>query len=581
MTLNDQVENLGDNGISKKMRLVTAALPYINNVPHLGHIVGSHLPADIFARYSRLKGYETLFIGGSDEYGTPSEIAAQNLGIDFEKFCSALHLKHKEIYDWFQISYDSYTRTSSPIHRDVTIDMFNHILKNGYISRETIEMYYSEEDKMFLPDRYIVGECPVCGYLEANGDQCEKCGKVINIDELKNPRSKLTGSIPVKKKTEHLFINLDKLSKSLSKWINNNHQWSVQVSSLAKTWIKNGLRKRGITRDLKHGIHVPLEGMENKVFYVWFEAPIAYISGVKEIRPNDWEKFWTDENSQVYHFLGKDNIPFHTIFWPAVLIADGRYKLPYQVVGMQYLNYEGQKFSKSKGIGVFCENLPKSGIDVDLLRGYLTLIIPETTDSDFKWDDFQQRVNSELIGNFGNFVNRTLSIIQNKLGSEIVAPKEADLSLLDKNFLKNVKDHFENFEKLMESAKIRQAFHEIMVIADLGNKYFSEYEIWNLVKTDEKKAREVLFLCCHAIKILAVLSCSFFPNVSQQIWEQLGLTGVVSDLLNWENILLYSFNQKHTIGIPQPVFEKLTDARIKELKEIILKTVDLKDIINE
>ena len=381
---------------NKQRRLITAALPYINNVPHLGHIVGSHLPADIFARYCRAKGYETVFVGGTDENGSTSEIAALKVGVPLEEFSDRLHQEHKKVYDWFGISYDNFSRTTKPIHRETVGEFFKTIYEKGFVKKGKMKVFYSPKENMFLPDRYVIGECPKCHYEEASGDQCEKCTSVLDPSQLKNPRSTISGGKIEIRETEHLFLSLDKLSPQLKEWIDSQPLWRDQVKSLALGWIKEGLRPRCITRDLRHGVKVPLEGFEDKVFYVWFDAPIGYVSSTREAR-TDWKSFWKDKNSEIYNFLGKDNIPFHTIFWPGMVIAHGDFNLPKNVIGLQYLNYEGQKFSKSKGVGVFCERLPELGLEPDVWRHYLTQVIPETGDSEFRWKDFQERVNSEKV----------------------------------------------------------------------------------------------------------------------------------------------------------------------------------------
>ena len=316
----------------KNRRLITSALPYINNVPHLGHIVGSHLPGDIFARYSRARGYETLYIGGTDENGSTSEIAAFKLNVPIEKFADKLYKEHKKIYDWFEISYDSFSRTSKKIHHETVKEFFETINKKGFIEKNKMKVFYSPTENMFLPDRYVVGECPKCGYPDASGDQCEKCTSVLDPSQLKNPKSTISGGKLEIRETEHLFLKLDSLTPKLKKWIQSNKYFREQVRNLAMGWINEGLKPRCITRDLKHGVKVPLKEFKEKVFYVWFDAPIGYVSSTKEIT-KDWEKFWKDEKSEVYNFLGKDNIPFHTIFWPGMVIANGEFNLPKNVVG--------------------------------------------------------------------------------------------------------------------------------------------------------------------------------------------------------------------------------------------------------
>lgn len=559
-------------------RLVTAALPYINNIPHLGHIVGSHLPADIFARYSRAKGYETLFVGGSDENGTPSELAAEQLKIPLKKFLDRLHKEHKRIYDWFEISYDNFSRTSSQIHKKTTQAIFKEIYKNGYINPGNIDVFYSSKENRFLPDRYVVGTCPKCHYPEANGDQCEKCSEILNPTQLINPKSTLTGNNVEIKSVDHLFLDFEKLSPKLENWIKKQKHWRTQVSSLALGWIKEGLKPRCITRDLKHGVPVPLKGYEDKVFYVWFDAPIGYISSTKEARPDDWKNFWNNKDTKIYQFLGKDNIPFHTIFWPGMILAQGKLNLPYNVVGLQYLNYEGEKFSKSKKKGVFCEKLPDLEINPDVWRAYLTQIIPETTDSEFKWKEFQERVNSDIIGNLGNFYNRTFTFIKNKLEGEIIKPSEEELDKDDKILLNSIKEKHEKITNYLESCEIRKSFSELLSLSSEGNKYFNKTEPWNLIKTDSERAKKRLFLCAGLARSLSILSAPYMPNIAKNAWKQLNLDGSPSDQGIWDSASSINLPNKHSLGEPERLFNPLKDEDIKRYKEFVENGTELKDL---
>jgi len=561
----------------KEKRLVTSALPYINNIPHLGHIVGCHLPADIFARYSRLNGYETLFVGGSDENGSPCEMAAEKIGIPLEKFLDFLHKEHKRIYDWFDISYDNFSRTTSKIHHETTKEVFKKIYENGYIKVDKIKVFYSEKENRFLPDRYVVGTCPKCGYEEANGDQCEKCTSLLDPTQLINPRSSVSNSDVEIRETEHLFLDLEKLSPKLKKWIEGQKHWRNQVSSLALGWIKEGLKPRCITRDLKHGVSVPLKGFEEKVFYVWFDAPIGYLSATKEISPENWKDFWIGNNSKTYQFLGKDNIPFHTIFWPGMILSQGELNLPYQVVGLQYLNYEGGKFSKSKKRGVFCEKLSDLDLNSDVWRAYLTQIIPETTDSEFKWKEFQERINSDIIGNFGNFFNRVLTFIKNKANGEIEEPLEKDLDEFDKRLLNSLKEKYKSITDSLEKCEIRKAFFELLALSSEGNKYFNDVEPWNLIKVDSLKAKKRLYLCVVLARALAILSSPFMPKTSQRIWEQLGFSGKSNEFGNWEKAILTSLPKNHLIGNPGILFKQISDQDIENYKLIVAKGVELEE----
>ena len=561
--------------INKKRRLITAALPYINNVPHLGHMVGCHLPADIFARYCRIKGYETLFVGGTDENGSTSEIAALKLGVPLEEFSDKLHQEHKKIYEWFEISYDNFSRTTKEIHHKTVKEFFKKIYEHGYVKKDKIKVFYSPKDDIFLPDRYVVGECPKCGYKEASGDQCEKCTSVLDPLQLKNPRSVISGEKIEIRETEHLFLLLDKLSPKLKKWIESQTEFREQVRSLAMGWINEGLKPRCITRDLKHGVKVPLEGFENKVFYVWFDAPIGYVSFTREISA-EWESFWKDKNTEIYNFLGKDNIPFHTIFWPGMIIANGEFNLPKNVIGLQYLNYEGQKFSKSKGIGVFCETLPDLGLEPDIWRHYLTQVIPETTDTEFRWKDFQERVNSDLIGNYGNFVNRVLSFIYSRLGGNIIQPKKENLEKIDNDLLKNVSEKIKTIEKLYEKCELRKAYAEILGLSTLGNKYINDTEPWVAINKNPQRANDILYISAALLKDVTILVSPYLPKTSQKVWSQLNLQGSPLDKNMWDN-LGKDLSEKHKINQPEILFKKITESQIEDYKKRASKGIDLKE----
>ena len=564
--------------MAKEKRLITSALPYINNIPHLGHIVGSHLPADIFARYCRTKGYETVFIGGTDENGSTSEIAASSIGVEIKEFSDKLHNEHKKIYEWFNISYDNFSRTSKPIHHQTTQEFFKVIYKNGFITPGKMNVFYSEEEKMFLPDRYVKGTCPKCGYEDATGDQCEKCTSMLDSTQLLNPKSVTTNSPVVIKESQHLFLRLDKLSKKVEAWIKKQKTWRSQVKALALGWIKEGLRERCITRDLKHGVSVPLKGYENKKLYVWFDAPIGYISATKEAT-KDWSSFWQKKNAKIYNFLGKDNIPFHTIFFPAMILAHGKFNLPYNVIGLQYLNYEGGKFSKSKKIGVFCEKLPDSGIDVDVMRGYLTFVIPETKDTEFKWDEFLNRINGDLIGNYANLINRTISFANTRLNGQLKAP--AKVTQLEKNLEKSVKVKSKKIEQLIEEAQLRAAFSELLSLSSDGNKYFEASKPWEVIKSDPKKAEAILYYCAGLCRSLAILASPFIPNATQKIWDQLGLQGRVDMPNNWDSASNIKEEKAYKINEPKVLFTKITPEYLENFKKIVANTSDISELFGK
>ncbi len=559
----------------KKRVLVSAALPYVNNVPHIGHIVGSHLPADIFARYSRLQGHETVFIGGSDEHGTPSELAALELKMPTEQFCAKIHKVHKEIYDWFGISYDIFSRTSKKLHHQTTQEFFNRIYKNGHISEGAMQMYFCDKDNRFLPDRYVEGKCLKCGYDKASGDQCEKCTSFLETKDLVNPKCKICGSTPHIKETKHLFINLEHFSDRLKEWIEAQKQWKVQVSSMALGWIKEGLRPRCITRDLNWGVKVPLKEYSNKVFYVWFDAPIGYVSFVKEAVPKKWKKFWQDKDTKIYHFLGKDNIIFHTIFWPAILLADATCNLPYQVAGLQYLNYEGQKISKSKKWGIFCEKFPSSGINPDIMRAYLIYLLPETSDTEFKWVDFVERINKELIGTFGNFANRSLTMIASKLNSKITCPKEQ--SEEDKKLLETIKQKIVLIESLIEEINLRSAFKEILALAAEGNKYFDHAQPWKTIVESPQKAQATLYYCTLLSKTLSILVAPFLPKTAESLWAQVGMKESVHSPKSWDELHKLALPKKHTIGTPSILFEKLLPEFVERFKKAVTEPTQIEE----
>ena len=560
----------------KERVLITCALPYVNNVPHIGNIVGSHLPADIFARFCRLAGHETVFIGGSDEHGTPIEVAAKKLGITPQKLCDGYYRVHKEIYDWLDISYDNFSRTSLPIHHETTIELFNKIYENGYISEDTLRLPFCEKDKMVLPDRYIEGTCPKCGSEDARGDQCENCSELLNPDELKNPVCAVCGTEPIFKDTKHLFLNLDELSPKLEKWINESKDiWSTQVVNMALGWIKEGLKPRCITRDIEWGVKVPIEGYTDKVFYVWFDAPIGYMSSTREWaekigKPDKWKRYWQSDDTKIFHFIGKDNIPFHTIFWPGMLMANGEYSLPYRVVGLQYLNYEGGKISKSKSRGIFCENLESAGLDIDIWRFYMTYLIPETDDTQWRWSEFQERTNNELVANLGNFLHRILSFTMNNFNGEVPLAK---LAKEDEEVLLFSKECASEYEEMMWQVRIRDSLRKVLEISDKGNKYFQENEPWKAIKEDREKAAATLYVCANLCYDIAVLISPFLPKSAERICRQLGTS--LGDL----ETVGTGIKPGQKLDSPKPLFGKLDDKKIKELKEITSRVTEYEEMI--
>ncbi|MEK6861235.1 MAG: methionine--tRNA ligase, partial [Nanoarchaeota archaeon] len=470
--------------------------------------------------------------------------------------CDYFYKIHKEIYDWFNFSYDNFSRTSKNIHHKTAQEFFLVLYKKGYLIEDYLKLPYCKNCNRQLSDRFIEGTCPNCKNDSARGDQCEKCGNVLDPINLIEPRCAVCKSKEIEfKDTKHLFFDLPKLSNKLEKWIKSNKHWREQVRNMALAWIKEGLKPRCVTRNLEWGIKVPIKGYEDLVFYVWSEATIGYISSTKEWNLNKWRDYWQKKDSKIYHFIGKDNIAFHTILFPAELIAHGNFNLPYNVVGLQYLNFEGQKFSKSKGIGVFCENLPNSGLDPDYWRFYLTFLIPENKDTDFSWKDFQNRINSDLIGNFSNFINRTLKFIWNKFNGEIPKGK------LDNNFVDEVKKRINDILKFYENVELREALQEILKLSDFGNKYFDSKKPW------ENNDKDTIFLCANLCKILGLLIRPILPDTSKRILETLNCKDA-----DWKG--LNKFDLKGKIKEPKILFNKMEDKVIEGLKVKTSKVTD-------
>jgi len=509
------------------MYLVTAALPYANNLPHLGNIAGSHLPADVYVKLLKLIGKEVIFVGGTDEHGSPIEIAAIKQNKMPKELCDEYYEIHKKIYKWLRIDYDIFSRTSSKTNHELTQYIFKKLYENGYIFESEIELPYCENCKRFLPDRYVEGFCPYCKYEKARGDQCENCGKLLDPKDLIEPKCSICGNKPIFKITKHLFLDLRKFERKLKKWIEKKN-WKENVKNFALSWIKEGLKPRSISRDLKWGIKIPLEGYEDKVFYVWFDAPIGYISATKEYfekigKNEEWKKFWKKgSRAKIVHFLGKDNIPFHTIFWPAMLMGTKEFNLPYYVFGLEYLNFEERKISKSQNWGVFIEvenekiliriNEKKYEIDPDYIRFYLVSILPENRDSNFFVKEFEEKINKELIGNFGNFVYRVLSFIEKYYNLEIpkakIESKEKEISKIIKNEIKEIKNLIKIFE-------IKKIFYKVLEISSLANKYFQENEPW---KNEENRDRTIFF-SSNLVKDLSILFWPFIPNSTEKIFK--------------------------------------------------------------
>ncbi|MFP4642890.1 MAG: methionine--tRNA ligase [Spirochaetales bacterium] len=541
-----------------KRRLVTSALPYVNNIPHLGNLI-QVLSADVFARYCRLAGFETLYICGTDEYGTATETRAREEGITPQELCTRYYQVHKDIYDWFNIAFDRFGRTSTPEQTEIVQHIFLKLYENGYINEYEIEQLYSEESQMFLADRYVRGTCPYCGYEEARGDQCESCGKVLDPSDLENPRSTLDNSIPVLRKTRHLYINLPAILPKLQEWMNEasvRGRWAYNALQMTQGWIRDGLRERSITRDLSWGIPVPLDGFRDKVFYVWFDAPIGYVS-ITANHTKDWEYWWRDpENVELFQFIGKDNIPFHTVIFPSSLLGTGEtWTLLHHMSSSEYLNYESGKFSKSKGIGVFGNDCQDTGIPADVWRFYIFYNRPETSDAVFTWDDFQEQVNGQLIGNLGNLVNRTLTFVTRYYDGTL--PQGAGQ---DSEFNDEVRKLQSEITEHLEWAQLRQAFRKVFALSSLGNRKFQAGEPWRTRESDPEAAGALLADLVYLVRDLAVLVHPYMPDTGDRIASLLGL-----EHLSWEQLGVHEGISE--IRKPRVLFERLEDERIDRLRE--------------
>lgn len=537
--------------------LVTSALPYVNNVPHLGNIIGCVLSADVFARYLRSQGREVLYVCGTDEHGTTTEAKAIEEGVTPKEICEKYYKIHKEIYEWFGCSFDVFGRTSDKTHHELTQEIFKKVDMHGYATEKELEQLHCPECNRFLSDRFVLGRCPKCGYEGARGDQCEKCGKLLEPTELENPKCKICGARPEMMKTKHLFFELPKIEKPLHDWTHKQAeagQWTENARSTTETWFREGLQPRCITRDLSWGVTVPKKGYENKVFYVWFDAPIGYISATKKERP-DWDKWWKGKDTKLYQFMAKDNIPFHTILFPATLMAanDG-YVLLHHINSTEYLNYEGGKFSKSQGTGVFGDDAIESGIPADVWRYYLLANRPETADTEFKWDDFQQKNNNELLANLGNFVNRTLTFLKKNWEAVPAAtPTEAE-----QQFLKQAKETAKKATEHLENVELKDGLRTIMLLAKSANAYFQEQQPW---KQEEPRKSTIIATCANIVAVLGALAEPYLPNTSKNIFKQLNMPPMTIQYLQWDTI-----QEGHEIGTPEPLFQKLEDSQIQEMR---------------
>ncbi len=560
----------------KKKRLITSALPYVNNIPHLGNIIGCVLSADVFSRYCKMAGYETLYICGNDEYGTTTEAKALQEGISPKELCEKYCKIHKEIYDWFEIDFSVFGRTSHPKQTEIVQDIFTKLYNNGYIIKDTLTQPYCSNDKMFLADRFVEGICPHCSYEKAKGDQCEKCGKLLDPLELKEPKCTICNTSPIFKETKHLFLDLAKLKPKLEKWIDKASKegnWSNNALSITKGWLEQGLLKRCITRDLKWGIPVPLEGYKDKVFYVWFDAPVGYIS-ITAAKFENWEEWWKNpDNVDLYQFMGKDNIPFHTVIFPSGLIGTGdNWTLLKTISSTEYLNYEDIKFSKSRGTGVFGDHVKETGIEADLFRYYLIRNRPEKNDTQFFWIDFMEKVNGEIIANYANLVNRVLQFVD-KFFDGIIP----DFDINDNSFIKtkDIETRKKDIIYLFEQVELKKALLSILELCSEGNKFFQVSQPWSLIKEDKQKASFVIGNLVAFIKDVSIYLWPFIPVTVEKVFQTLNLS---KDNINLDKIGKYDNLKKTKINTPTILFKKLEKKMIEQLRDKFRGIKELKPV---
>lgn len=547
---------------------VTTALPYANGPVHIGHLAGVYVPADIYVRYLRMMNEDVLFIGGSDEHGVPITIKARNEGLTPQDIVDRYHAIIKQAFQDLGISFDIYSRTSSKIHAETASDFFKNLYEKGKFVEKTSQQYYDEETKTFLADRYITGTCPHCGNEKAYGDQCEACGTSLSATDLINPKSTLSGQEPQLKETKHWYLPLEEYETFMREWILDSHkEWKTNVYGQCKSWIDQGLQARAVTRDLDWGVKVPIEGADGKVLYVWFDAPIGYISNTKELYPENWEKWWKEKDTKLVHFIGKDNIVFHCIIFPAMLKAEGSYILPENVPANEFLNLEGDKISTSRNWAVWLhEYLKDFPGKQDVLKYVLCANAPETKDNDFTWKDFQTRNNSELVAIFGNFVNRTIVLTHKYFEGKV--PQRGTLNELDIQTIEQIKQYPEKIGRSIEQYRFREALNELMNLARLGNKYLTENEPWKTIKTDAERTATVLNISLQICANLALLSEPFLPFTAEKL----------RGMLNQNKAFWYEagnseiLEEGKQINQAQLLFEQIDDKQIEAQLEKLQQT---------
>lgn len=564
-----------DKNTEKKKTIVTGALPYANGPIHIGHLAGVYLPADIYTRFLRKKEEDVIYICGTDENGVPITISAEKEGISPKALVERYHNNIKESLKKLGVEFDNFSGTSRKIHHDLSQKIFLELYEKGFIKSKKTKEFYCENCNKFLPDRYVEGTCPYCKFEEARGDSCDECGSWLEADQLINPVCKLCGSTPIKKETKHWYLLLDQFQDSLEQWIEKKN-WRKTVKSYLKGWLKEGLRPRPITRDLKWGIPVPLkDSPPNKVLYVWFDAPLGYISSTIEWaekigKPDKWEKYWKDPNTRLIHFIGKDNIVFHGIIWPAIIMGTSEFTLPDEIPANEYLNLEGRQISTSRNWAIWLHEY-LNYFPPDFLRYYLTSIMPETRDSEFKWKEFQERINQELINNLGNFVNRTLKFIEKYCKSTI--PEPGQLMKEDKKMISEINSLMDKLDNSISRFKFRQAIKLWMQISATGNKYYDQTKPWESRNNNPERMGTTIYLCAHLIHVLGTIGKLFIPFSAIKILKMLEL-----EEKHWGKLKIIELPQKHKIGKIEALYTKIEDEEIdKQLRRLKMSHVSIDD----
>jgi methionyl-tRNA synthetase len=556
--------------------LVTSAWPYINVTPHLGNLVGSVLSADVAARYYRLQGEDVLMVSGSDTHGTPIEVEAMKEKITPKALTDRNHTRVAELFRKWEASFDNYTSTESVIHKEFVQQHLMKIYRNGYIFEKETEMLYCEHDRRFLPDRFVEGHCPHCDYEHARGDQCDRCGRLLEPNMLNEPFCIICHNTPVTKKTKHWYIDLSRFAEPLCKFLEENQQISSNAKNFSLNWIKEGLKPRAVTRDVEWGIAAPFPGAEGKTIYVWVDAVLGYVSATIEQcqrlgEPEKWREFWFNKNAKTLYFVGKDNIPFHTIILPALLLASGEdYNLPWNVSATEFLQFRGEKASKSRKIGIWIDEALEM-FPVDYWRFFLIATRPEAKDTNFSWDFFLEKINADLNDTYGNFIHRTLTFVNSKFNAEVPSAEKLDAD--GEMVLNNIREKVDAIAEDLEAARLQSAANTLISLSRMGNQYLNEKEPWKLLKTDLPKAATIFYVAVQIVKALAVTSAPFMPSRVEELWQMLGLPGTAAKS-RWDEAVA-PLEAGHKIGKPQPLFHKI-DADEKKLDYMLQKIRDEK-----